>query len=111
VMWIWIGGLIVFGGALLAIWPAGGRASYSLRRRLLLARPSALEIERDAKYREIRDAELDYRVGKLSRTDYEAVDAALRAEAVAILDRIDPPADAEGSESPEEPEPRVLART
>jgi cytochrome c-type biogenesis protein CcmF len=111
VMWIWIGGLIVFGGALIAIWPAGGRASYSVRRRLSLARPSALEIERDAKYREIRDAELDYRVGKLSHADYQAVDAALRAEAVAILDQIEPPADADGSESPEEPEPRVLAKT
>jgi cytochrome c-type biogenesis protein CcmF len=33
VMWIWIGGLIVFGGGLIAIWPAGGWAAYSLRRR------------------------------------------------------------------------------
>jgi hypothetical protein len=48
-----------------------------------------LEVAREAKYREIRDAELDYRTGKLSREDYEAVNGALRAEAVAILDRID----------------------
>jgi hypothetical protein len=50
-----------------------------------------LESEREAKYREIRDAELDYRTGKLSREDYEAVSAALRAEAVAILDRLEAP--------------------
>jgi cytochrome c-type biogenesis protein CcmF len=106
VMWIWIGGLIVFGGGLIAIWPAPS----AVRRRLPLARPSALEIERDAKYREIRDAELDHRIGKLSRADYEAVDATLRAEAVAILDRIDPPAETP-TEEPEPPEPRVLART
>jgi cytochrome c-type biogenesis protein CcmF len=106
VMWIWIGGLIVFGGGLIAIWPAGGRASYSLRRRVRVAGLSALELERDTKYREIRDAELDYRVGKLSRADYEAVDATLRAEAVAILDRLEPPA-----EPAAEPEERVLART
>jgi hypothetical protein len=48
----------------------------------------ALEAARDAKYREIRDAELDYRTGKLSREDYEALSASLRAEAVAILDRL-----------------------
>ncbi len=48
-----------------------------------------LEAEREAKYREIRDAELDYRTGKLSREDYEAVDAALRREAIAILDSLE----------------------
>jgi flagellar biosynthesis/type III secretory pathway M-ring protein FliF/YscJ len=48
-----------------------------------------LQAAREAKYREIRDAELDYRTGKLSREDYLAVDAALRAEAVEILRRID----------------------
>lgn len=48
-----------------------------------------LEVAREAKYREIRDAELDYRTGKLSREDYEAVDGALRAEAVEILARLD----------------------
>jgi hypothetical protein len=47
-----------------------------------------LEAEREAKYREIRDAELDFRTGKLSREDYEAIDAALRAEAIGILDRL-----------------------
>jgi cytochrome c-type biogenesis protein CcmF len=112
VMWIWIGGLIVFGGGLVAIWPAGGLAAHSLRRRIRATRPTALELERDAKYREIRDAELDYRIGKLSRADYEAVDATLRAEALAILDRLEPPAEPAAAETdPQEPEPQVLART
>lgn len=48
-----------------------------------------LEAAREAKYHEIRDAELDYRTGKLSREDYEAVDAQLRREALAILDLIE----------------------
>ena len=47
-----------------------------------------LEAAREAKYREIRDAELDYRTGKLSREDYEAVAGALRAEAVEVLNRL-----------------------
>jgi len=48
-----------------------------------------LEAARDAKYREIRDAEMDLRTGKLSDADYEAIDQALRAEAVDILHRLD----------------------
>ncbi len=48
-----------------------------------------LEAAREAKYREIRDAELDYRTGKLSREDYAAIDADLRAEAIAILDQLE----------------------
>ena len=44
-----------------------------------------LEAARDAKYREIRDAELDHRTGKLSDADYEALDGTLRAEAIEIL--------------------------
>jgi hypothetical protein len=50
---------------------------------------SELEAAREAKYREIRDAELDYRTGKLSREDYGAIDGELRAEAIEILDRIE----------------------
>jgi type II secretory pathway component PulM len=53
-----------------------------------------LEAARDAKYREIRDAELDHRTGKLSEADWRALDRSLRAEAVAILrrlDELDPP--------------------
>ncbi|MGI8712908.1 MAG: hypothetical protein ACR2NR_06960 [Solirubrobacteraceae bacterium] len=48
-----------------------------------------LEAARDAKYREIRDAELDVRTGKLSDADYEALDGALRGEAVEILHALD----------------------
>jgi hypothetical protein len=48
-----------------------------------------LQAAREAKYREIRDAELDLRTGKLSQEDFEAVDGALRAEALEILDRLE----------------------
>jgi hypothetical protein len=48
-----------------------------------------LEAARDAKYREIRDAELDHRTGKLSDADFEAIDETLRAEAVEILHQLD----------------------
>jgi hypothetical protein len=48
-----------------------------------------LEAARDAKYREIRDAELDFRTGKLSEADWRAVDRGLRAEAVEILRKLD----------------------
>jgi flagellar biosynthesis/type III secretory pathway M-ring protein FliF/YscJ len=48
-----------------------------------------LEAEREAKYREIRDAELDFRTGKLSCEDHAAIDAALRSEALDILNRLE----------------------
>jgi type II secretory pathway component PulM len=48
-----------------------------------------LEAARDAKYREIRDAELDVRTGKLSDDDYESLNTALRTEAIEILDELD----------------------
>ena len=50
---------------------------------------AALEAAKEAKYREIRDAELDRRTGKLSEEDWRALDAQLRAEAVEILRRLD----------------------
>ena len=48
-----------------------------------------LEAARDAKYAEIRDAEVDYRTGKLSEPDWRALDRQLRREAVEILHRLD----------------------
>ena len=54
-----------------------------------------LEARKEAKYREIRDAELDYRTGKLSAEDHQALDRALRREAIAILEEIE--ASAEGA--------------
>jgi hypothetical protein len=48
-----------------------------------------LEAEKEAKYREIREAELDHRTGKLSDADWRAVDRALRREAVEVLRRLD----------------------
>ena len=46
-----------------------------------------LEALKEAKYREIRDAELDHAAGKLSDEDFALLDAELRREAVEILDR------------------------
>jgi hypothetical protein len=48
-----------------------------------------LEAAKEAKYREIRDAELDYRTGKLAHEDWQRLDAALRADALELLDRLD----------------------
>jgi len=53
------------------------------------AERAELEAEKEAKYREIRDAELDHRTGKLDEADWRAVDRQLRAEAVELLRRLD----------------------
>jgi hypothetical protein len=52
-------------------------------------RRAELDAAREAKYREIRDTELDWRTGKLSDSDHAALDRQLRAEAVAILHELD----------------------
>jgi membrane protein implicated in regulation of membrane protease activity len=48
-----------------------------------------LQAAKEAKYREIRDAELDHRMGKVSREDWRAVDRDLRGEAIEILRELD----------------------
>jgi hypothetical protein len=48
-----------------------------------------LEARKEAKYREIRDAELDREQGKLSKADWARADAELRREAIEILKELD----------------------
>ena len=52
-------------------------------------RRAALEAAKEQKYRDIRDAELDYRMGKLSEADWRESDRELRAQAIEILRQID----------------------
>jgi cytochrome c-type biogenesis protein CcmF len=102
VTWMWIGGLIALAGALLALWPARGRRRGALVR-------TETDARKEAKYREIRDAELDHASGKLSDEDFAVVDAELRREAVEMLDRESVPAGGNGAANgngshPREPE-------
>jgi len=53
------------------------------------AEVAELEAAKEAKYREIRDAELDFKTGKLSEPDWRALDRKMRAEAVELLKRLD----------------------
>lgn len=46
-----------------------------------------LEEAKLAKYRELRELELDWRTGKLSGADYEQTRSRLREEAAALLER------------------------
>jgi flagellar biosynthesis/type III secretory pathway M-ring protein FliF/YscJ len=55
----------------------------------LAAELADLEARKQAKYREIRDAEADRAAGKLTEEDFRRLDGELRSEAVAILKRID----------------------
>jgi hypothetical protein len=56
---------------------------------LLEAERAELDALKEAKYRDIRDAELDYQTGKLSEHDWRVLDRTLRAEAVELLKRLD----------------------
>ncbi len=82
VTWMWIGGLIALAGALIAIWPSRGRRKGALVR-------TETDALKEAKYGEIRDAELDHAAGKLSDSDYAILDAELRREAVEMLDELE----------------------
>jgi hypothetical protein len=48
-----------------------------------------LEAQKESKYREIKDAELDFRMGKLSEEDWRSLDRELRAHAIEILKQLD----------------------
>ena len=74
------------------VWLIGGplRPGRTRRRAALESAEQAdLEAAKEAKLREIRDLELDWRTGKLSDADYRAQDRTLRAEAIVLLKRID----------------------
>ena len=131
VTWIWLGGLIVLFGGVLAGWPTprgltrvasaryAARVGRDVREQVarvavgvlliflvvaaacadrhgaaaqvrraaderLEAERAELDALKEAKYREIRDAELDYRTGKLAEADWRVLDRTLRAEAVEL---------------------------
>jgi hypothetical protein len=75
----------------------------------LRAELADLEAAKEAKYREIRDAELDQRTGKLSEEDHRLLDAELRAEAIALLKRIDAVRTRAGESAVSEPAPPPTA--
>jgi hypothetical protein len=61
-----------------------------------VAELAELEARKEAKYRQIRDAEADRTAGKLTEEDFVRLDRELRAEAIDILKKIDRLKDARG---------------
>jgi hypothetical protein len=80
-----LGAVVWFVGAPLR----AGRAMVDAQQRDEESRRDALDAAREAKYREIRDAELDRRTGKLTDEEWRSIDRQLRAEAVEILRALD----------------------
>ena len=66
--------------------PLGRRGA---EERVESSRLQELEAAKEAKYREIKDAELDREMGKLSQEDWRSVDRDLRGEAIEILRQLD----------------------
>ncbi|HYZ81927.1 MAG TPA: hypothetical protein VE571_11685 [Solirubrobacteraceae bacterium] len=95
--------LVVLAAAVYLISAPLREARQSADGRHLAAEVDELEAEREAKYREIRDAELDLRTGKLSEADHAAIDRSLRSEAVEILHRLDQAKAAESDQIPSAP--------
>lgn len=80
--------VVLFAVVAIVVAPLRGRSADATGRRER-AELAELEAAKEAKYREIRDAELDLRTGKLSEEDHRALDRTLRAEAIELLRRID----------------------
>jgi hypothetical protein len=68
---------------------ARGREGERAADRAAADRIAELEARKEAKYREIRDAEMDLRTGKLSEEDHRILDRQLRAEAIEVLHALD----------------------
>lgn len=70
-----------------------------------------LEAARDAKYRQIRDLEMDYRTGKLSEEEWRSLDRELRGEAVEVLHELDQllPPEQRDAAAPDPPAPPPAA--
>ena len=83
--------LLVIVALALVVWVVGAplRAGPRAAEGAVVSERERLEAARDAKYREIRELEMDHRTGKLSDEDFKALDRQLRAEAVAILRDLD----------------------
>ena len=79
--------LVVAGAVLIVTGPLRGRARKGDD--ALEAEVAELEAAKEAKYREIRDAQLDHDTGKMSDGDWRTLDRTLRAEAVELLKRLD----------------------
>ncbi len=62
-----------------------------------------LRAARDAKYRQIRDLEMDQRTGKLSDEEWRGLDRELRAEAVELLNELDQLTPSESQQGAAEP--------
>ena len=52
-------------------------------------RIAELEARKEAKYREIRDAEMDREAGKLTQEEWKRIDRELRREAIGLLRELD----------------------
>jgi len=69
------------------------------------ARREELEAAKEAKYREIRDAELDFGMGKVSEAEWRASDRELRGQAIEILRELDRHGGGEGGQGGGQPLP------
>jgi hypothetical protein len=73
--------------------------------RVVDAERAELEDAKQSKYREIKDAELDHKSGRMTEEQWLATDRELRREAMTILEKIDTLGADKPDESGEAPQP------
>lgn len=72
-------------------------------------RRADLEAAKVSKYREIRDADMDRRTGKLSDEDWRELDRRLRGEAITLMHELDALGPSDPSHAAEEAEPATIS--
>lgn len=71
--------------------------------RVVDAERAELEDAKQAKYREIKDAELEFKAGRMTEDQWHTTDRELRREAMQILANIDTLHAKSAAESPQQP--------
>ena len=92
IMWMWLGGFILVAGTILAMWP-------DKRDRLRLSvdylgessgeKLGQLLLQKESTYLNLKELEFDYRMGKLSQSDYDRARSRLERMALVLLEKID----------------------
>jgi hypothetical protein len=91
-----VGGVVAF-----IAWPV----LHGVDERVVDAVRAELEDAKQAKYREIKDAELDHKAGRMTEDQWLQTDRELRREAMQILEKIDTLGADKTAESGEAPTP------
>jgi cytochrome c-type biogenesis protein CcmF len=94
--WIWVGGVVMILGVLIAVWPRRAPAAAEARARVPAGIRSAAQAaldellaQREAAFQALRDLRFDHQVGKITDEDFVVFEAHLKQSAARALQALD----------------------